>query len=351
MKTVWILALDGVMDSSLAITLDALSTAETFRARNGKAGAMRVVVVSHRKAVRTGRGLRLEAGMTLRDALDSSSRPEWLVVPGLGMTSAGGVTTRFRQRDALAAIEFLQEAKGIRRIGASCSSVFLLAEAGLLADRHATTTWWLAQEFRERYPRVKLDETRMLVRDGRFVTAGSAFAQLDLMLAIITDTMGASIASLCARYLLIDQRPSQARYMIPSHVRHTDATVLAAERWIDSHLGDPVTVAGLADALAISPKTLSRRISAATGVSPVRFLQRRRVLQAAHLIETTPMTIDAVAANVGYQDGTALRKLIKREFGMTPGALRTLGEFEPATAELDDLPEPRGLTTRIPRAR
>jgi transcriptional regulator GlxA family with amidase domain len=319
MKTVMVLALDGVMDSSLTITLDALRTAEAFRARSGKAGAMRVVVASHRRKIRTGGGLRLDADVTFRAA---SPRPDWLVVPGLGMTSADGVATRFRQKDAIAAIDFLQEAKGIRRIGASCSSVFLLAEAGLLEARHATTTWWLAQAFRERYPLVKLDETRMLVRDGRFVTAGSAFAQLDLVLAIITDTMGASIANLCARYMLIDQRPSQARYMIPSHVRHTDETVLAAERWIDSHLGDPVTVTEVAEALAISPKTLSRRISAATGVSPVRFLQRRRVVHAAHLIETTSMTIDAVAASVGYQDGTALRKLIKREFGMTPGALR-----------------------------
>jgi transcriptional regulator GlxA family with amidase domain len=319
MKTVMVLALDGVMDSSLAITLDALRTAETFRARSGKTAALRVVVAGQRKVIRTGGGMRLDAGVTLRDALDV---PDWLVVPGLGMTSAESVAKRFRQKDAIEAIAFLQEAKRVRRIGASCSSVFLLAEAGLLDERHATTTWWLAQAFRERYPQVKLDETRMLVRDGRFVTAGSAFAQLDLVLAIITDTMGASIANLCARYMLIDQRPSQARYMIQSHVRHTDATVLAAERWIDSHLGEPVTVTEVAEALAISPKTLSRRISAATGVSPVRYLQRRRVLHAAHLIETTSMTIDAVAANVGYQDGTALRKLIKRELGTTPGALR-----------------------------
>ena len=162
----------------------------------------------------------------------------------------------------------------------------------------------------------------MLVRDGRCMTAGSAFAQLDLALAIITDAMGATIAHLCSRYLLIDHRPSQARYMIPSHVRHTDTTVLAAERWIDEHLADGVTVSGLASALAVSPKTLSRRILAATGVSPVRFLQRRRVLQAAHLIETTQMTIDAVAATVGYQDGTALRKIIRRELGVTPASLR-----------------------------
>ena len=319
MKNIVVLALDGVMDSSLAITLDALRTANAFATRS-RTGGVHVTVAGYGKRVRTGGGMRLDAGASFDDLRDT--RSDWLIIAGLGMTSNEAVTARLLQKDAQAAITFLRDTKGIRKIGASCSSVFLIAESGLLATRHATTTWWLAQAFRERYPDVKLDEGRMLVRDGRYVTAGSAFAQLDLALAIITDTMGAAIAHLCSRYLLIDHRPSQARYMIPSHVRHTDATVLAAERWIDEHLADGVTVSALASALALSPKTLSRRILAATGVSPVRFLQRRRVLQAAHLIETTQMTIDAVAATVGYQDGTALRKIIRRELGVTPASLR-----------------------------
>lgn len=110
--------------------------------------------------------------------------------------------------------------------------------------------------------------------------------------------------------------------MIHAHTQQTDPTVVAAERWIDTHLSEPISIAGLAAAVAVSPKTLARRIETATGVSPVKFIQRRRLLQASHLIETTSLSIDAVAARVGYQDGTALRKLVKRELGMTPAALR-----------------------------
>lgn len=315
MKNVLVLALDGVMDSSLVLTLDTLRTAGRFR----KGSGLRVAVAGHRRTVRTGGGLRVKADCTFAAA--RQLRPDWIVVPGMGLTSAETIAARFAQKDALAAMDLLRETRA-KKIGASCSSVFLLAEAGLLDGRHVTTTWWLAQTFRSRHPEVRLDETRMLVGDGRFTTAGSAFAQLDLALAVVTDTMGASIAHLCSRYLLIDQRPSQARYMIPSHVRHVDPTVVAAERWIDANLASPVTITDLAAALALSPKTLARRIAAAAGVSPVRFLQRRRVQQAAHLIETTSMTIDAIAATVGYQDGTALRKLIKREMGTTPAALR-----------------------------
>jgi transcriptional regulator GlxA family with amidase domain len=322
MKKLLILALDGVMDSSLAITLDTLRTARAFRERAGMSGGPEVDVASHRRSVRTGGGLRLEADCTFREILDGAVRAEWVIVPGLGLTSERAIAARLRQKDALAAMELLRQKGVAKRIAASCSSVFLLAEAGLLAGRAATTTWWLAQAFRERHPGVRLDETRMLVRDGAYLTAGSAFAQLDLALAVVTATMGPEIANLCSRYLLIDRRASQARYMIQSHIRHVDATVLAAERWIDANLGAPITITGLASAVAVSPKTLSRRIVAATGLSPVRFLQRRRVMEAVHLIETTAMTVDAVAARVGYQDATALRKIIKRELGTTPSTLR-----------------------------
>lgn len=322
MKTILVLALEGVMDSCLAITLDTVRAAQAFQSRSGKAGATRLLVAGHRKTVRAGGGMRLDADLTFEEVAEGSMRPDWIVIPGLGLTSDDAITARFARKDAIAAMDLLRQASRSTRIGASCSAVFLLAEAGLLAGRHATMTWWLAHVFRARYPDIHLDETKMLVRDGPVLTAGSAYAQLDLTLAVVADTMGTSVAHLCSRYLLIDQRPSQARYMIHSHVQHTDPTVIAAERWIDAHLSSPISITELASALAVSPKTLSRRIDAAVGISPVKFIQRRRLLHASHLIETTTKSIEAIAAEVGYQDGTALRKLVKREFGTTPAALR-----------------------------
>jgi transcriptional regulator GlxA family with amidase domain len=318
MKKVMILALDGVMDSSLSITLDTLRTARAFNER----AALQWCVVGARRSVRTGGGMRLDADFTVREVLNGATRAEWLIVPGLGMTNERAIAARLAQRDALAAMGLLRQRGVAKRIAASCSAVFLLAEAGLLDGRRATTTWWLAQTFRERYPQVRLDESKILVHDGTLLTAGSAFAQLDLALAVITAALGANVAHFCSRYMLIDRRASQARYMIQSHVRHVDETVLAAERWIDAHLAGPVSITELAAAVRLSPKTLSRRIVAATGLPPVRFLQRRRVMEAVHLIETTRMNIDDIAMKVGYQDGTALRKIIRRELGTTPSALR-----------------------------
>jgi transcriptional regulator GlxA family with amidase domain len=323
MKTLLILALDGVVDSSLAITLDVFRAGRTFLASADRAADVRIVVAGYRNVVRTSGNLRLTVDLTFNAVRQVNWTPAWIVVPGLGLLTQEAIAARLAKKDALEAMRLLQHMeRGVSQIGASCSAVFLLAQAGLLDGRHATMTWWLASIFRARHPQVRLDETRMLVRDGRFLTAGSAFSQLDLSLAIVADAMGTAVAHLCSRYLLIDSRASQARYMMPSHIQHIDPTVVAAERWIDSHLSSSISVVALSSHLAVSPKTLSRRIGAATGVSPIKFIQRRRLLHAAHLIETTSMSIDVIAAKVGYQDATALRKLVKREFGTTPAALR-----------------------------
>lgn len=323
MKTLWILTLDGVMDSSLAITLDTLKAGQDFLARSRQSAAIGISTVGYGKSVSTGAGLKLTPDMTFKEAATLKTLPEWIIVPGLGLVSDAEIAARFARRDARAAMELLQAAVSREvNIAASCSAVFLLGQAGVLNGHQATMTWWLATLFRSRFPSVTLDEGKMLVRDRHCLTAGAAFAQLDLVLAVVADAMGSAVAQLCSRYLLIDQRPSQVRYMIPTHRQHTDPTVVAAERWIDKHLSGPISVAGLSSALAVSPKTLGRRIEAATGVSPVKFIQRRRLMRAAHLIETTSLSIDAIAEQVGYQDGTALRKLVKREFGTTPAALR-----------------------------
>ena len=325
MKTIAILALDGVLDSSLAIARDTFATASSLAQRSAT-GGLRIIVAAAKKRVRTSGGLQMSADMTFDEVLELSPRPQWVVVPGLRVTSAEELDVRMAERDARAAIDLLQKLHAQTKIGTPCSAVFLLAAAGLLDGRDATTTWWLARGFRERYPSVRLDEMRTVVRDGRYLTAGSAFAQLDLSLAVVTDTLGSSVAGLCSRYLLIDQRPSQAAFMMQSYVRYADPVVAAAELWIDTNLGQAISVGALASAVALSPRTLSRRIHAAAGLSPVRFVQKRRLLQATHLLETSGLPVEEIAARVGYQDGTALRRILRRELGVAPGALRRRAE-------------------------
>ena len=142
------------------------------------------------------------------------------------------------------------------------------------------------------------------------------------MLAVLGDLVGVRVADLCARYLLIDRRPSQARYMVAAHVSRHEPAVAAAERWIDGHLAEPMTVRALSKAMALGEKTFSRKVQAATGLSPIKLIQRRRLMMAMHLIETTKASIEEVAARVGYRDSTTLRRLVRRDLGTSPTGLR-----------------------------
>ena len=289
-----------------------MRAAQSFAARSKAATPFEYRVLSSRAQLRTGCGLKLRSDGTFRQALSSDALPHWVVVPALGEYGSQ-LAAHLSRPDAVQAQRLLRSLHARKvRIGASCAAVFVLAEAGLLAGHEVTTTWWLAAQFRARFPDLRLDERRMVVRDGHLLTAGSAFSELDLDY----------YADLCARYLLIDRRPSQARYMVASHLRSHDAAVATAERWIDDHLAEPITVRALSKAVAMSEKTFSRKVQAAIGMSPVKLIQRRRLMMATHLIETSKASIEEVAARVGYRDSTTLRRLIRRDLGTSPTGLR-----------------------------
>src|SRR3954470_11331561 len=129
------------MDSSLAITLDTLRTAQALRGRGRTRAELQWSVIGQRRTVHTGGGLRLTADLTFREVLAGPARAEWLIVPGLGLTSAAAIAARLRRPDARAAIAVLRERRVAKYLAASCSAVFLLADAGLLDGRSATTTW------------------------------------------------------------------------------------------------------------------------------------------------------------------------------------------------------------------
>jgi transcriptional regulator GlxA family with amidase domain len=198
-------------------------------------------------------------------------------------------------------------------VASSCSGVFLLAAAGLLDGRRATTSWWLAPLFRRLFPAVTLDTESMVVRDGQVTTAGAAMAQLDLMLSIVARHGDPSLAETCARYLLLEQRSSQARYMAIGFLAASDDRIARAEQWARSRLDESFPIGALAGAAGLSSRTFARRLERTTGLSPVRFVQRLRVERAVELLETTRLSFDEVARRVGYAEPSTLRRLLRRE--------------------------------------
>ncbi|HEX3791041.1 MAG TPA: helix-turn-helix domain-containing protein [Pseudonocardiaceae bacterium] len=311
-----LLAVDGLFDSGLSSLLDVLATANALRTDAPAGGSpFDVTVVSTQAEVRTGHGLRL-ATTPLTDLADA---PDVLVMPAVGFKAPAQVVDIVRDHAALAEVVALHEAGSA--LAAACSGTFFLAEANLLDGLVATTSWWLGPAFRSRYPAVRLDESRTLVRDGQVTTAGAAFAHIDLALSIVQQESPA-LADLVARYLVIGDRPSQAVFAVPSHLASNDPTVTAFEQWVRDHLADSAQISGAAAAIGVSERTLQRTTAAVLGMSPIDFVHEIRLDQATFLLRTTSQTVDAVAAAVGYQNTSTLRALVRRRRGTTISALR-----------------------------
>lgn len=317
MTTVEILALSGAMPSSVAITIDVLATANRLRALAGRAKPFSVQFTG--SGAKAARAVAAQAGFGC-----GQDRPAQIVVmPGLGLSTEAELIARFARPDVDRARKtLLATATRGAEIATSCSGVFLLASTGLLDGRRATTTWWLAPIFRRLHPTVMLDTDALVVRDVGVTTAGAAMAQMDLMLALVAQHAGAKLADDCARYLLLDQRRSQSRYMALGFLVATDPQVAKAEAWARSRLDRTFTVDDVASAAGLSPRTFARRVKTATGQSPVRFLQRLRVDAAIELIETTRLPFEEIARRVGYAESSTLRRLLQRTTGRGSRGLR-----------------------------
>lgn len=314
-----VLALDGVFDLGLSCMLDSLGTANELAAlqQPGATPPFRFKLVGLRKQVRSAQGMRLPV-----EALTGRERPDWILLPALGAKLPQTLLPALERREVREAGDWLtqQHARGTR-IAAACIGGFMLAESGLLNGHEATTTWWLGPLFRERYPEVRLDESRLVLESGPFVTSGAAMGHLDLSLWLLRQASPA-LAATVARYLIVDERPSQAPYVIPDHLAHADPLVLRFEQWVRQHLNAGFSLEAAADALAVSPRTLQRRLEAVLGKGPLAFVQDLRVEQAVHLLRTSSANIEAIAAQVGYADGVSLRALLRRKLGRGVRELR-----------------------------
>jgi transcriptional regulator GlxA family with amidase domain len=293
---------DDVFDTGLASLLD------TFETANELAGEPRfaVTVVSPRAAVHT------HHGFAVRAASPPTRAPDLVLVPALACKLPAtiiGALDRPNVRELIALV-----AKYARRcrIAAACTGTFVLGKAGVLDGRRATTTWWLGPTFREHFPAVELDESEMIVADKGVLTAGAALAHLDLALAVIRER-SPDLASLVARYLVLDDRPSQAPFVAPAHVAFDDELVKRFERWIRRHLREPFELARAARAIGTSERTLQRRIRAVLGKPPIAFVQDLRLERAVHLLRVSADSIEEIASAVGYEDGSTLRTLLRRK--------------------------------------
>jgi len=308
---VHILALDGVFDTGLAAVLDAFGVANALAEMTGlSVPRFETKVVGLRKSTTTAQGFSMSVAPATK-----VETPDVVVMPAISKIQPEPLL------QALAGGEVREAGMVLRKwleggaVGAAaCVGTFVLAEAGLLDGEEATTTWWLAPLFRQRYPAVRLDETRLVVPSNAMVTAGAALSHLDLALALIRRT-SPELASLTAKYLVADTRSLQAGYAIPDHLAHSDPTVQKFERWARQRLAEGFSLDEAAVALATSKRTLARRMQNVLGKSPLAFFQDLRIERAIHLLETSQASVDQIAAEVGYAEGVTLRVLLRKKLG------------------------------------
>ena len=312
-----VLALDGVFDLGLAAVLDAFQTANELSEVSGLAvPRFDVRVVGVRRAVKTAQGL----GVPVRPI--GGAAPECVVVPAIGFKMPGPLETALARPDVRDAASALRQwARRGATVTAACIGTFVLAESGLLDEQRATTTWWLAPLFRKRYPAVLLDESSMIVKSGRCVTAGAALSHMDLALWLIRQ-QSPRLATVTAKYLIVDSRPSQSAYVLTDHLIHNDPLVERFERWARTRLADGFSLDEAAKAVAASKRTLARRLHTVLGKSPLSYVQSLRVERAVHLLKTSSLSVDEVAARVGYAEGATLRALLRRRLDVGVRELR-----------------------------
>jgi len=263
-----------------------------------------------RKALRTSQGL------TVPVSASGWRSPDCVVVPAIGFKMPDPLEQALARPDiADAGAALRQWARRGATMSAACIGTFVMAESGLLDEHHATTTWWLAPLFRKRYPRVLLDESNMIVKSGKFVTAGAALSHIDLALWLVRE-VSPTLASLTAKYLIVDSRPSQSAYALTDHLVHSDPLVQRFESWARSRLKHGFSLDEAAKAVGASKRTLARRMEIVLGKSPLSYFQSLRVEHAVHLLKTSRASVDEIAARVGYSEGSILRVLLRRRLGV-----------------------------------
>jgi transcriptional regulator GlxA family with amidase domain len=317
---IYILALDGVFDIGLASLMDVIGSAKELAPLKQTSLQFDVRLVGVRRKVHTGQGLAIPVVSAAE-----LPRPDFVLVPAIATKMPIPLTAALARRDVIEAGALLKKwAQEGAMVGAACTGTFVLAETGLLDGQRATTSWWLSSLFRQRYPRVILDETRMLVHSSNFTTAGAALAHLDLGLGVVR-SQSPALAALCARYLLIEPRASQAVFVIPDHVAHTDPIVERFEHWARARLAQGFSMGEAAMAIGTSERTLVRRMRAVLGKSPLAYFQDLRVERTVHLLQTSDESIERIAGLVGYADGATLRTLLRRKLGKGVRELREHG--------------------------
>ncbi|MBV9750173.1 MAG: AraC family transcriptional regulator [Acetobacteraceae bacterium] len=304
--TVAVLAVHGVIPFDLAMPCDVFGRVRLPDARD----EYDVRVCGEAAEVRA-RGFGIRTPWTL----DDLARADTVIVPGVEDPT-------LPVPDAIVAALHAAYARGARA-ASICTGTFILAAAGLLDGRRATTHWLAAGLLARRYPAVAVDPDVLFVDEGRIVTSAGASAGLDMCLHLLRRDHGHAVAAQAARLAVapLDREGGQAQF-----IRHEApglaACLAALLDWMRENAHRPLSVDELARQAATSPRTFARRFREQTGTTPLQWLITARVRRAQELLETTHLSLDEIAAAAEFDGAAALRDRFRRTVGVSPKAYR-----------------------------
>jgi len=237
---------------------------------------------------------------------------------------AGGEGSRQSSRDEALLGHVRAAAAAGRRVASVCSGAYVLAAAGVLDGRCATTHWSLTADFARRFPKVRLKPDRIWTRDGEIWTSAGITAGIDLALALIADDLGEDVARRTARALVVyHRRPGgQSQFSALADIDPGGGRFSGLLDWARANLDQPLTVDNLANRAAMSPRNFARAFVAEIGVTPAKAVERLRLEAARTAAEQSPRPIDVIARDTGFRDPERMRRAFVRAFGHPPQALR-----------------------------
>nr|WP_245736568.1 helix-turn-helix domain-containing protein [Micromonospora pattaloongensis] len=308
-----VLALDSV------VALDLGTPAQVFGAARDAAGRPLYTVTT---CTADGTPVRSTAGFrVLPDAgLAATATADTVIVPGVqhGPALSDGAVD-----PAVTAALRAAHRRGAR-VMSICTGAFVLAAAGLLDDRPATTHWWYADGFRRLHPRVRLDPDVLFVDDGEVLTSAGVAAGIDLCLHVVRRDHGSEVANRAARRCVVPpwRDGGQAQYIERPLPEPAEASTAATRQWMLRRLDEPLTLRAMAQHASMSVRTFTRRFRDETGLSPARWLLRQRTEHARLLLETTDLGVDRVARQAGFGTAAALRQQFQAALGVAPATYR-----------------------------
>ena len=305
-----VLVLDGVAAFDLGVAV------QIFRSTTDRSGHrlydVRVCTPDSGK-VRSGG----EFGIVPDHGIEAVLDADTVLVPGVYGSALGG-------EFAAGVLEALRAAAGRGRVMSICTGAFVLAAAGLLDGRPATTHWFHADRFRRAYPAVRLDPDVLFVDDGDILTSAGVGAGIDLCLHVVRRDHGSETANRTARRCVVApwRDSGQSQFIERPVVAPTEASTAAAREWALQHLAEPLDLPAVARHARMSVRTFTRRFRAETGTSFGRWLAAQRVEHARDLLESTDLPIDQVAARCGFGTAASLRQHLHSVLGVAPSAYR-----------------------------